>query len=56
MESVRKGLRSKAITKDTYERLECAECKERLKTRNDPEEVGSVRFCPDCGREWKQVG
>jgi len=36
MESVRKGLRSKAITKDTYERLECAECKERLKTRNDP--------------------
>ncbi|MFC6939076.1 HVO_0758 family zinc finger protein [Salinirubellus sp. GCM10025818] len=56
MESVRKGLRTKAIVKDTYERLVCAECEEGLKTRNDPDEIGSVRFCPDCGREWKQVG
>jgi hypothetical protein len=56
MESVRKGLRTKAIVKDTYERLMCAECEEGLKTRNDPDEIGSVRFCPECGREWKQIG
>ena len=27
-----------------------------LNVGNDPDEIGSVRFCPDCGREWKQVG
>jgi predicted RNA-binding Zn-ribbon protein involved in translation (DUF1610 family) len=56
MESVRKGLRSGAIEKDTYERLNCAECGEHLDTKNDPDEIGSVRVCPDCGREWKKVG
>ncbi|ACV11372.1 conserved hypothetical protein [Halorhabdus utahensis DSM 12940] len=56
MESVRKGLRSGDLEKDTYERLQCVECEEELTTENDPEEVGSVRVCPGCGREWKQVG
>lgn len=56
MESVHKGLRSGDITKDTYERLTCTECRTRLETVNDPEEIGVVRHCPDCGREWKKVG
>jgi len=56
MESVRKGLRSGDIEKDTYERLRCATCGEELKTQNDPEAVGSVRVCPECGSKWKQVG
>jgi len=56
MESTRKGLRSGAIEKDTYERLACAECGEQLATENDPSEVGKVRICPECGREWKEVG
>lgn len=56
MDTIRQGLRTKAIEKDTYERLQCAACDERLKTRNDPDEIGSVRFCPECGREWKQIG
>lgn len=56
MDSVRKGLRSGEIEKDTYERLVCVACEEELKTENDPEEVGSVRVCPGCGRTWKQVG
>jgi len=56
MESVRKGLRSGAIEKDTYERLNCTECGEQLDTKNDPDEIGTVRVCPDCGREWKKVG
>jgi predicted RNA-binding Zn-ribbon protein involved in translation (DUF1610 family) len=56
MDTVRQGLRASQITKDTYERLMCAECGERLKTRNDPDQIGVVRHCPDCGREWKQIG
>jgi len=56
MESTRKGLRSGAIEKDTYERLTCADCDAQLATENDPEEIGRIRFCPECGREWKEVG
>jgi len=56
MESIRKGLRAGNIEKDTYERLVCAECEEPLDTRSDPETIGKVRQCPDCGREWEQIG
>ena len=56
MESVRKGLRSGALEKDTYERLTCADCGEELGTQNDPDEVGKVRVCPECGSQWKEVG
>jgi predicted RNA-binding Zn-ribbon protein involved in translation (DUF1610 family) len=56
MDSVRKGLRSEQITKDTYERLVCAECGENLDTRDNPDGLGKVRSCPECGREWQQVG
>ncbi|MFB6080882.1 MAG: HVO_0758 family zinc finger protein [Haloferacaceae archaeon] len=55
MQSVRKGLREGSITKDTYERLTCAECEKVLKKRNDPDEVFSVRTCPECDREWKDL-
>jgi rRNA maturation protein Nop10 len=55
MDSVRQGLRSDDIEKDTYERLSCGVCGERLKSKNDPEEVYTVRFCPECGSEWKQL-
>jgi len=56
MKSVRKGLRSGALEKDTYERLNCADCDETLKTENDPDELGSVRVCPECGKQWKKIG
>ena len=56
MESVRKGLRSGDLEKDTYERLTCADCGEELLTENDPDEVGKVRVCPSCDTEWKDVG
>ncbi len=56
MRSIRKGLRSGELEKDTYERLTCAECGEQLQTRNDPDAVGRVRACPECGREWEDVG
>ncbi len=56
MQSVRKGLRSDELKKDTYGRLTCTECGETLKTENDPSEVGSVRICPSCGRKWKDLG
>ena len=56
MDSVRKGLRAGDIVKDTYERLSCAECEEQLETKNNPDSVGKIRGCPECGREWKRVG
>jgi DNA-directed RNA polymerase subunit RPC12/RpoP len=56
MESIRKALRAGDIEKDTYGRLNCAECGEQLGTRNDPDALGRVRVCPNCGSEWKDVG
>lgn len=56
MESVRKGLRSTTLTKDTYERLQCVECGENLMTENMPDEPFTVRTCPSCGEMWKEVG
>lgn len=56
MESVRKALRAGDIEKDTYERLICAYCGEVLDTKADPDEVWKTRRCPDCGREYKQIG
>jgi hypothetical protein len=56
MTSVRKGLRAGDLEKDTYERLTCTDCGEELETHNDPDEIGKVRFCPSCDREWTQVG
>lgn len=56
MKSVQKGLRDGEIEKDVYDRLKCAECGEQLGTENDPDEIGSVRICTTCGREWQQLG
>lgn len=55
MDSVTKGLRRGAIVKDTYDRLICAECETTLKRTDDPDELGSVRTCPECGRTWRQL-
>lgn len=55
MRSVRKGLRAGEIEKDTYDRLTCAACEIGLAKRNDPDELFTVRTCPECGREWEQM-
>ncbi|WP_330166484.1 HVO_0758 family zinc finger protein [Halobacterium sp. KA-4] len=55
MDSIRRALREGEIKKDMYERLECAECDEQLVTKNEPDEVGSIRACPECGQEWRQL-
>ncbi|MFC7068171.1 HVO_0758 family zinc finger protein [Halobaculum lipolyticum] len=55
MKSTRKGLREGELEKDNYERLSCAECGENLGKENPPDEVFSVRTCPNCGREWKEL-
>ncbi|MFD1597608.1 HVO_0758 family zinc finger protein [Halobellus rarus] len=55
MKSTRKGLRDGELEKDTYGRLNCAECGETLNTENDPDEVYTVRRCVDCEREWKEL-
>lgn len=56
MDSVRKGLRSGDLEKDTYGRLQCAECEEGLGSENDPDEVGTIRTCPICDSSWKELG
>ncbi|MFB6155511.1 MAG: HVO_0758 family zinc finger protein [Haloferacaceae archaeon] len=55
MKSTRKGLRDGELFKDTYERLTCSNCEKTLKKKNDPNEVYSVRTCPECGTEWKEL-
>jgi NAD-dependent SIR2 family protein deacetylase len=55
MNTVRKGLREGELERDTYERLRCAECETVLDTKNDPEEIGTIRTCPDCGRQWQEL-
>jgi hypothetical protein len=55
MDSVRKGLRAGNLEKDTYERLLCATCETTLDTRDDPDDVGRLRVCPSCGREWRRI-
>ncbi|MFB6111045.1 MAG: HVO_0758 family zinc finger protein [Halobacteriaceae archaeon] len=56
MDSVQKGLRAGDLEKDVYDRLRCAACEERLATENDPEEIGQIRRCPECGTAWQQLG
>lgn len=55
MNSTRKGLRDGDLYKDTYERLNCGECEQTLKTKNDPDKVYTVRICPECNTEWKEL-
>ena len=55
VKSTRKGLREGELQKDNYERLSCVECGENLAKENPPDEVFSVRSCPNCGREWKEL-
>jgi predicted RNA-binding Zn-ribbon protein involved in translation (DUF1610 family) len=55
MDSVRKALRAGDVEKDNYGRLSCTSCDEPLSTENDPDEVGKVRVCPECGSEWKEL-
>lgn len=55
MKSIRNGLRAGELDKDTYQRVICADCEKPLKTTNDPDSITSIRTCPDCGKEWKEL-
>ena len=55
MKSVRKALRDGELDKDTYQRVVCSECEKPLKTQNDPDSISTLRICPDCGKEWKEL-
>ncbi|WP_435128089.1 HVO_0758 family zinc finger protein [Halobaculum sp. D14] len=55
MKSTRKGLRDGDLEKDNYERLVCADCGKSLKTENPPDEVYTIRRCPECGAEYKEL-
>lgn len=55
MESVRKGLRKGDLERDTYDRLVCSDCDTNLAREDDPEEIGAVRRCPDCGATYQEL-
>lgn len=55
MKSTRKGLRDGDIEKDNYERLHCASCGTSLGTEDPDDEIYTVRRCPDCGVEFKEL-
>ena len=55
MDSVRKALRSGDLEKDMYGRLACTDCEEELNKRSDPDGVGSLRACPECGAKWREL-
>ena len=55
MDSVRQGLRSGDIEKDTYERLNCASCEMQLATENEEGTIGKIRVCPECGERWQEM-
>jgi len=55
MKSTRKALRDGDLYKDNYERLNCSACERGLKKENDPDEVFSVRTCPDCSARFKEL-
>ena len=55
MKSTRKGLRDGDLVKDTYERLNCVECEIVLKKEKNSDEVFSVRTCPECDLEFKEL-
>lgn len=54
--SVRKGLRQGDLDKDTYGRLLCTMCEESLKTKQNSDSLGSVRSCPECEEQWREIG
>jgi NAD-dependent SIR2 family protein deacetylase len=55
MDSVRKALRSGDLEKDMYGRLTCTDCEEELDKRSNPDDVGSLRRCPECQGEWREL-
>ena len=55
MDTVRDGLRAGDLEKDTFDRLVCVGCDRTLKIRNEPEKIGSIRFCIECDQEWHEM-
>lgn len=55
MDTVRDGLRAEEIEKDTFDRVICNACDRPLKTRNDPDELWSIRYCEECESEWREM-
>lgn len=48
-------MRAGDLEKDTYGRVSCTACGKTLKTRKEADTLGSVRACPECGKEWQEI-
>jgi hypothetical protein len=53
--SIRTALREDDLEKDTSGRLVRGLCERALRTENDPDRLGTVRFCPECAAEWQEI-
>jgi hypothetical protein len=53
--SISKGSRNGDIEKDSYKRLLCADCGTRLARRTVPDEPWTLRRCPECDRQWRDL-
>lgn len=52
MDTIQKGLRSGALERGRFDRLACTDCEAELVLDDAPDEIGTVRACPECGAEW----
>ena len=55
MDTVRDGLRQDDLEKDTFDRLICVKCDRPLKIKSNTDDIGSLRYCIDCGSEWREM-
>jgi hypothetical protein len=56
MDSIRRAVRRRAVTRDTFGRLHCGNCGQRLRTV-DPEDLPHrIRRCDVCDLQWREVG
>lgn len=52
MDSIQQGLRGDDLERGRFGRLACTECEMELILDDDPDELGTVRVCPECETEW----
>ncbi|MFW6448510.1 MAG: HVO_0758 family zinc finger protein [Halobacteriota archaeon] len=55
MKSVRQGLRDGELARDTFDRLSCTRCEVGLRVVDDPDELGPINVCPECGNRWRDL-
>ncbi|MDR9411013.1 MAG: hypothetical protein RI544_00455 [Haloquadratum sp.] len=56
MDSIRRAVRRRAVTRDTFGRLHCGNCGQRLRTLDPDDLPHRIRRCDACDLQWREVG